>query len=372
MSENEDRIDEETASAIIVNTCQLLPKSSSVISDHMHNLVGSMDKTPTIYSVLCGSFAEFYIRPLIPCISDIDFLKCYADTLAFTGDLPVIPTDMSGLFDTIICNKIESCQGYPGFVRLQIIGAMFYNWQHKKYAFKHLLHSNVVYTRLTVSTSVTSYHSNTRVINTAQRIIKGPAVQSKQHYDAEHSIARDAVVSMWCPQWPLEARDWPLRTRNNGWPTTTTICKVMQNGFHVVYAQHRSCRDDKYQFRLSFSFAEAILLQSWTKTQQIVYHLLRFFAKRELIQKDWPKEDEVLCTYHLKTLMLWSCEEKPPEWWDSSSAIAICCELLKKLLEWLKKGYCPNYFIPEANLFHKQWNHKLRSHIEAQLYKFCE
>ena len=102
MSRNEDKIDEETASAIIVSTCQLLPKSSSVVSDHMNNLIGSNEPGPKRYSILCGSFAEFYIRPLIPCISDIDFLICDTDTLAFSGDLPVVPTDMSFLSDIIL------------------------------------------------------------------------------------------------------------------------------------------------------------------------------------------------------------------------------------------------------------------------------
>src|SRR6218665_2585494 len=88
-----------------------------------------------------------------------------------------------------------------------------------------------------------------------------------------------------------------------------TISEVVQNGCRIVYVQHRSCRNELLQWRLSFSLAEIILLKSWTKTQQIVYHLLRFFAKRELIQKDSPKEDEAICTYHLKTLMLWTCEQ---------------------------------------------------------------
>ena len=181
------------------------------------------------------------------------------------------------------------------------------------------------------------------------------------------TVALDTVPSVWCPQWPREAQDWPKRPRDYGWPTTDTISEVVQNGCHVVYVQHRSCRDDKQQWRLSFSFAEVILLQSWTQVQQIVYHLLRFFAKRELIQKDCPKEDEVLCTYHLKTLMLWTCEEMSPEWWNSSSVIAICCELLKKLSEWLKRRYCPNYFIPEANLFHEQWNPKMCEKSESTI-----
>src|SRR6218665_2643659 len=103
----------------------------------------------------------------------------------------------------------------------------------------------------------------------------GPAIASK-----DQSRGSDAVLSLWCPKWPTEVKDWPIRQRYHGWPTPATISEVVQNGCHVVYVQHRSCRDDKEQWRLSFSIAEMILLQSWTKVQQIVYHLLRFFAKR--------------------------------------------------------------------------------------------
>ena len=184
-------------------------------------------------------------------------------------------------------------------------------------------------------------------------------------------MTHDSVKSMWCPQWPREAQDWPKRQRDYGWPTIATISEVVQNGCHVVYVQHRACRNDDTQWRLSFSVAEVILLQSWTQIQQIVYHLLRFFAKREIIQKDCPKEDEVLCTYHLKTLMLWTCEEMSPEWWNSASVIEICCELLQKLSEWLKSRYFPNYFIPEANLFHEPSSFTMLDKTERRLNEFC-
>ena len=184
-------------------------------------------------------------------------------------------------------------------------------------------------------------------------------------------IPIDDVHSLWCPQWPKEAQGWSARPRDYGWPTIATISEVVRQGCHVVYVQHRACRDDKLQWRFSFSVAEVILLQSWTQTQQIVYHLLRFFAKRELIEKDCPKEDEVLCTYHLKTLMLWTCEEMSPEWWNSSSVIVICCELLQKLSQWLKRRHCPNYFIPEANLFHQPSSSTTLDKIERRLNEFC-
>src|SRR6218665_3564715 len=106
------------------------------------------------------------------------------------------------------------------------------------------------------------------------------------------------------------------------------------------------------------------------KCRGIVYHLLRFFAKRQLILNNCPKVDEVLCTYHLKTLMLWTCEDKNPKWWNSSNIIAICCELLHRLLECLTGRFLPNYFIPEANLFQHEANSKVLEKTVIQLNKF--
>ena len=113
---------EEKASMFIVSTCQLLPKSFSTVSDCMHDLVMSQSPAPKEYSISCGSTEEFYILPLNTCIGDIDALLCNTDQLAFTGDFPVLPSDMSGLSDRIMFFKIEPYHKYPGFVRLRNIG----------------------------------------------------------------------------------------------------------------------------------------------------------------------------------------------------------------------------------------------------------
>src|SRR6218665_3313817 len=344
---------DEMASYFISETCQLIPKSCSPSSDNMHDLV-IPDQSPKLYAIVCGSGAEFYIRPLNTCIGDIDILMCRADRLAFSGDFPVLPSDISGLADAIHCYEIEPCHGIPGFVRLRDFGEMKYNWKYKKYKLNRNIDPDT-YIKRDITQNLNSYvdqwYGNER---TLPKVFCGPTIKSpSETSDSVYTIGIDVVHSIYCPQWPRDAQTWPLRSRNNGWPTSHTISEVVRNGCHVVYVQHRDCRDDTYQWRLSFSVAEVILLQSWTKPQQIVYHLLRFFAKRELIKKDCPKEDEVLCTYHFKTLMLWTCENMTLEWWDSSPVIAICCELLNILSEWLKRRYFPNYFIPEANLFHQ-------------------
>ena len=332
---------EEMASAFIASTSQLIPRSSLVHSDHMHYLVPSIRTVPTEYTIMCGSAAEFCIRPLIVCINNLDFLCAHTNELAFSEEFPVLPSDLSGLADTIKCYKIEPYDRYPGFVRLREWGEMNYNWKYKNYEYNYAAHTNrYICLNLLDAASRNSSGTLERIARPstcrpmAMPELCGPAIKRLiYHHTDDDTLEVDFVRSVWCPQWPTEAKGWPNRPRNSGWPTTDTISEVLQTGCYFVYIQHLSCRKDKLQWRFSFSLAELILVQSWTQTQQIIYLLLKFFAKRELIQNDCPKEDEVVCTYHLKTLMLWTCEEMSPEWWNSSSVIAICCELLKLLAE---------------------------------------
>ena len=366
MIENADKWLEEMSSEFIVRTCQLLPESCAFTSNRMHIPMPPPCCLPIWFITYCGSSHEFYIRPVNPCIDDIDILAYRVEELAVVEGSPVLTNDVSRLADTVECYKIEPYFKYPGFVRLRALGTMHYNWKTKKYDFRHTFSLNKYY-GIDASEYVVDPFLSAELLDELPSIKRGPAIRCK-HLEFE---TYDHVHSVWCCQWPKEARDWLTRRRDYRWPTTDAISEVVQQGCHVVYALHRSCRHDGRQWRFSFSVAEVILLQSWTKIQQIVYHLLRFFAKRELIQNDCPKEDEVLCTYHLKTLMLWTCEEKPQEWWNSSSVIAICSELLKRLLKWLKSRYCPNYFIPEANLFHNELNPNVYARSERQLNSVC-
>ena len=358
---------EEIVSEFIVGTCQSLPKSCAVVSFCKNIPIPGPHHKPITYSIFCGSSEEFYILPLSRCINDLDHLQFDCHIMAFIEDSPQLLNDVCDLADTIECYKIVPYHKYPSFVRLRRLGNMNYNWRQKCYEFSPTPIPDwyIKYMTDDLSNCVNCFDSH--AIVTMTKTVKGPAIGyqiNKKH------VLNDSVHSIRCPQWPIEAQNWPKRRRAYGWPTIATISEVVQHGCHVVYAQHRACRNDEAQWRLSFSVAEIILLQSWTKIQQIVYHLLRFFSERELMEKSCPKEDEVLCTYHLKTLMLWTCEETLPDWWISCSAIEICCELLKRLLEWIKRRYCPNYFISEANLFYASWDSTKLEKSERLLYDF--
>src|SRR6218665_1274063 len=141
MAEYLGNLNEEIASGFITGTCELIPKSCPFVPDHMHAVLGFREQRSKCYFFPCGSSAEFYIQPFNTCISDTDALLCCTDGLALSGDLPVLPNDVSGLLDTIEWLKIEPYYDrYPGFVRLRGFGKMNFNWKCKKYEFNPIDH----------------------------------------------------------------------------------------------------------------------------------------------------------------------------------------------------------------------------------------
>ena len=124
----------------------------------------------------------------------------------------------------------------------------------------------------------------------------------------------------------------------------------------MVGVAHRQCKQDEWiskaQWRLSFSRAEIVLINSWMPVQQIVYHMLRVFVKTELLaNKAENPEAQVLSNYHIKTLMMWTCELKSSSFWTVDlNLIGVCVELLHTLSAWLTDARCPHYFINNCNL----------------------
>ena len=156
----------------------------------------------------------------------------------------------------------------------------------------------------------------------------------------EH-FSKDDVYCMRCLSWLPQAADWPLRQRKYDWPDLAAIDRVVSNGCDVVRVAHRRCRRDHWmrhrQYRLSFSRAEIVLLNSWMPVQQIVYHMLRVFVKTERLTDSANNSDvATLSNYHIKTLMLWACELKPRSWWiDDLNVVRLSVELLHTLGVWL-------------------------------------
>ena len=173
-------------------------------------------------------------------------------------------------------------------------------------------------------------------------------------YLAGSQLTIDYVQCVRCLSWPTQAADWQIRHRRYGWPDSAVVDHVVTDGCDVVCVAHRLCRqNDKNQWRLSFSRAEVVLLNSWMPVQQIVYHVLRVYVKTERLTDSTNNLGAgILSNYNLKTLMLWACELKPRSWWnDNMNIVRICVKLLHILSVWLTDARCKHYFINNCNLF---------------------
>jgi Mab-21 protein len=164
------------------------------------------------------------------------------------------------------------------------------------------------------------------------------------------------VQSVLCIEWPVQAASWPARPRACGWPDAATVRCAVDVGCDLVKAAHRQWkRNDsirKVRWRFSFARAETVLLNSWTPKQQIVYNILRGFIRITSLNdlKD-VNGDVILTTYHVKTLMMWSCEQKPCDWWRNSNIVQLSRDILQSLKDCCVTSNCSGYFVNETNLF---------------------
>jgi len=334
----------------LLNTTRLRPRLTEhavvaaiccgfVATYHLSN-----DEDADFIPLTTGSVAEFCIEPMHECFGDIDVMHHCNTILAIPrGHSPPTQLPDDEFHNYVRVNEIIDSQ-FPGYVYLELRYLLTQCSDDDTY-------NAVEYDRGMYLAIRFGEEINRTALDTIEE--HGPA----QQYSREGMISTDCVRCVRCLLWPTQAADWPTRHRNFEWPDSATVDRVVSNGSDLVHVAHRQCRQHewhgKYQWRLSFSRAEIVLINSWMPLQQIVYHLLRVFLKTEQLTKSADNSGTgTLSNYHIKTLMLWACELKPTSWWtDNFSFTAICADLLHILSLWLNQGYCPHYFMPSCNLF---------------------
>ena len=289
--------------------------------------------------LITGSSAEFYIQPMLSFIGDIDIMIHHSSVLAIPEGYPP-PTDLPAEFGSHVnvYNIIDS--EYPGYVYLM----ESYLLTEDIYAGKHNA-THTIKLDYYIKSPVQLQHGE----------FHGPAL-SVPILQTDSELTVDYVKCVRCMSWPSQAADWPTRHRNYDWPDSATVDHVVNDGCDVVQVAHPQCRQyelmNKSQWRLSFSRAEIVLLNSWMPVQQIVYHMLRVFAKTEhLTDITHSIKTNIISNYHLKTLIMWACEMKSQSWWiNDINVVSTCVKLLHILGDWLEHQNYPHYFIDNCNL----------------------
>ena len=299
------------------------------------------------FPLTTGSVAEFYIEPMLPLVGDIDVMFHYNTELAIPRGHPP-PTQLPAEFHNCVqVYEIIDSQ-FPGYVYLRYLHTQLRVGGDSSYSHKHVEYDEeyCLLNKLDGEDEFMNVH--------------GPAWLT-DNSDRSH-LSIDAVPCIRCLSWPPQAADWQTRHRNHGWPDSTTLGRVVSNGCDVVRVAHRQCKQHKvlgkFQWRLSFSRAEVVLINSWMPVQQITYHLLRVYVKTERLTESADDSGAgTLSNYHIKTLMLWACELKPRSWWtENLNLVRICAELLQTLSVWSTSTRCPHYFISNCNLLDNSFN----------------
>ena len=158
----------------------------------------------------------------------------------------------------------------------------------------------------------------------------------------------DLAFCVQCDFWPTNAHDCIRRLHQCGWPLHDTILSIVSDGVLFVAIGAKQSLFENTEWRMSFSLAEKKLIHSMNHTQFLCYGLLKLFMK-EVIDA-YSEVKGLLCSYFLKTALFWEITTSVNHW-NPSSLLTCFWKCFNRLLQWVNCSYCPNFFIPQNNMF---------------------
>ncbi|XP_034327867.2 uncharacterized protein [Magallana gigas] len=161
-------------------------------------------------------------------------------------------------------------------------------------------------------------------------------------------VEYDTALCFVCDFWPLSASSWIDRCHS--WPDPEVVHDIVRNGCHFVAIGHPLGPNENIAWRISFSLAEYKLVYSMNHSQFLTYGLLKLFLK-EVINHQLEETNKLLCSYHMKTTVFWAIQQNTLPHWCPQNLLAGFWVCFKLLLKWVSEGVCPNFFIPQNNMF---------------------
>ena len=161
-------------------------------------------------------------------------------------------------------------------------------------------------------------------------------------------VEGDVATCLKSDRLPEAAHGFIKRLHGVGWPTTAILEKIILGGCHFVAIGAKESPTEQLEWRISFSSTEKLLIHSMNHAQFLCYGLLKIFLKKAI---DVNMEIKgLLCSYFLKTASFWVIVENSIPWNSTNFLIGfwVC---FQRIPHWINNEYCPNFFIPENNMF---------------------
>ena len=231
---------------------------------------------------------------------------------------------------------MEDSMEFPGFSRLKLIaeGDIQYRYTSLE-CFVETINgmylSNIVF----IHRFIDCYYINNKSVH-------GPCLVDKDK-------AMDLAFCLRLHSWPRQAEQWLYRHRPCQWPPAKLIDEIVHYGCILVPIGPKEIENNELLWRISFSMAEKQLSHALNYTQILCYALLKLSLKNIIDRND--KVKGLLCSYFMKTAVFWLSEEIPTNAFQLQNLFHCYFLCLDKIISWVKCCYCPNYFIPEHNMF---------------------
>lgn len=105
-------------------------------------------------------------------------------------------------------------------------------------------------------------------------------------------------------------------------------------------------------------------------TQFLCYGALKIFLK-EVISSE--NQESLICSYYLKTIIFWEIQNNPGSiFWCPSNLLSCFWMCFKRLCKCVLDSNCPNFFIPQNNMFQNKVVSAPREALLSQLYDYYE
>ena len=236
---------------------------------------------------------------------------------------------------------IKDDMEFPGFSRLKLIADgdhEYTNISHKCFVetINGMFLSNISFIRKIIEATV---HVKTSV--------HGPCLSDKDE-------PQDIAFCFHLHSWPRQGEQWIYRHRPGRWPSDIVIDDIVNYGCMLVPIGPKEIENNELLWRISFSMAEKQLSHFMNYTQILCYALLKLSLRNIIDRND--KIKGLLCSYFMKTALFWLSEEISTNAFQLQNLFHCYFLCLDKIISWVKCCYCPNYFIPQHNMFRGKIN----------------
>nr|XP_034303419.1 uncharacterized protein LOC117681747 [Crassostrea gigas] len=334
--------------SVFVRMCQIVGTSQQVVTRRETDDIEEMVRrrvTPNdrIIRMVSGSYREgFRLKG-----SDVDFMYWPNDHRV------IMDMSQSEYYNTANTTLIlsDSSESPPGFTLLQLLTPTT----------DRDVQSACVRMNDRVYISSSIYRQLTCSVIRPNSTVHGPCGSG-----VLGSIEYDTAFCFVCDFWPPSSSS--LIDRSHSWPDPDVLNDIVRNGCHFVAIGHPLGPHGNKEWRISFSRAEHKLVSLMNHCQFLTYGLLKLFLK-EVINQQSEETNKLLCSYHMKTTIFWVIQQNTLHHWCPQNLLAGFWVCFKLLLKWVYEGACPNFFIPQNNLFLTKVHGSAQNRLFLQLYE---